>query len=379
MKERIKSAVFCSRTVLEVVVVVVTLLLLLFPMKGAEFRVYGEITQKYLPGTVTAIVDEEFNESYYVEGGKVGNQILRVRLSDGREIEVTNYITDYHNVISKVGTKIIVCADEPGGDIEPYYSVYSYSRIIPVIVIILVFLALMIAVGRRKGFDAFIALLFSLVFILNVSLPMLYSGASAVWVGLLTVVSATAVTMLMIHGVTKQCGWAVISTLIGELIACLIFSIFAAMFNISGFQTSDAQSLLLVTRHTGLDVYHLLLCGMMISSLGAVMDVAVSILSSLREVSLAMKQPDGKKLFTSGISIGRDVIGTMANTLIFAFVGGSLTSMLVFYSHGVQASQLLSSDYLAIELTQGLCSTMAVILTVPAASLIGAIAFGKRK
>ena len=69
----------------------------------------------------------------------------------------------------------------------------------------------------------------------------------------------------------------------------------------------------------------------------------------------------------------------MANTLIFAFVGGSLTSMLVFYSWGVQANQLLNSDYLAVELAQGICSTMAVIITVPAAALIGAATFRKSK
>ena len=84
-------------------------------------------------------------------------------------------------------------------------------------------------------------------------------------------------------------------------------------------------------------------------------------------------------LLRSGMNLGQDMIGTMSNTLIFAFAGGALTTMMVFFSYGVQFYQLLSSDFLAVELTQGLCSTAAVILTVPAAAAMGAAFYGKTK
>ena len=79
------------------------------------------------------------------------------------------------------------------------------------------------------------------------------------------------------------------------------------------------------------------------------------------------------------MNIGRDMIGTMSNTLIFAFAGGALVTMLVFYSYGVQPQQLINSDYLSVELAQGLCSTAAVILTVPAGAVIGAAAYRAKK
>ena len=77
--------------------------------------------------------------------------------------------------------------------------------------------------------------------------------------------------------------------------------------------------------------------------------------------------------------MGRDIIGTNCNTLIFAFVGGALMTILVLFSYGVQPNQLISSDYVALELAQGLCGTCAVILTVPLASLAAAACFGKQK
>jgi len=96
-------------------------------------------------------------------------------------------------------------------------------------------------------------------------------------------------------------------------------------------------------------------------------------------VALASPNPQRKELFRAGIRMGQDMIGTMSNTLIFAFAGGALATMLVFYSYGVQFQQLISSDYLTVELAQGLCSTAAVILTVPAAALVGAVAYSKSK
>lgn len=109
------------------------------------------------------------------------------------------------------------------------------------------------------------------------------------------------------------------------------------------------------------------------------MDVAVSILSALREVAIAAKAPTPGMLFRSGMNLGQDMIGTMSNTLIFAFTGGALTTMMVFCSYGIQFHQLLSSDFLAVELVQGLCSTAAVILSVPVAAVMGAAFYGKNR
>ena len=116
----------------------------------------------------------------------------------------------------------------------------------------------------------------------------------------------------------------------------------------------------------------------MIASLGAVMDVAVSLLSALWELKQQGTQ-DGDQLFRSGMNIGKDMIGTMSNTLIFAFAGNALATMLSLTAYGVQASQLLNSNYIALEIAQGLCGTGGVILTVPIASVAAAALFPRLK
>lgn len=367
-----------NRLILEILVTVAIVLMVLFPVKGKEYRRYATDTLHYVRAKVVEVVSQELEESSLGTGQQLGKQCLMVRLPDGTEVELNNYLTETHNILAAEGQTVIVCIDAPE-NAEAYYTVYNYDRIPALIGIVLVFILLLVAVGKRRGLDAFLAILFSLTFILCVTMPVLYNGGSSVLIGLVTVLLSTGVTLMLMHGPTKQCLLGIVTTLLGELAACVLFAVFSRWFHLTGFQTDSAEGLLLIAQNTGLDIRMLLAAGMMISSLGAVMDVAVSILGALREVAQASGKPQRAELFKSGIRLGRDLIGTMSNTLIFAFTGGALATMLVFYSYGVQPQQLLNSDYLTVEIAQGLCSTVAVILTVPFASSMGAMFYGQEK
>ena len=366
-----------NRLILEIVVLLAIVIMLLNPVEGSTYRRYATDTLHYVRAEVLEVQSEELSDSTLGTGQKLGKQHLFVRLSDGQKVELDNYLTEIHNILVSEGDSVIVCVDAPE-NAEPYYTVYNYDRVNALVALTLFFILLLIVVGKRKGFDACLAIVFTLVFILQVTLPCLYNGLPPVLLGLLTVLLSTMVTLALMHGPTKQCLLGIVTTLLGELAACLLFAVFSSMFHLTGFQTDSAEGLLLIAQNTGLDIRTLLFAGMMISSLGAVMDVAVSILAALREVALVAKQADRGMLFRSGMNMGQDLIGTMSNTLIFAFTGGALATMLVFYSYGVQVYQLLNSDYLTVELAQGLCSTAAVIMTVPAAAMMGAMFYGTK-
>ena len=353
-------------------------IMILLPAGGDYFHTLTGDSISYQPGTVTRIVSEELNENTLADGQPLGKQVLEVRLKDGSLIQLVNYLTDIHNVLAKEGMKVLICVDAPEGA-APYYTLYNYNRTGPVLLITGFFLLLMLAVGGKRGLASALALAFSLVFLLRVTLPAIYAGYSPILLGILTVLASTAVTIFLLHGCTLRGGLAVAVTLAGECLACLIFLCFSRLLHLSGFQSSDAESLLVVAQHTGLRLSGVLFAATMIASLGAVMDVAVSLLSALWEVARTGETATTKSLIRSGFRIGRDMIGTMSNTLIFAFVGGSFTTILVLYSYGVKMAQLISSDYAALELAQGLCGTCAVILTVPIASLAAGLCFPKMK
>ena len=142
------------------------------------------------------------------------------------------------------------------------------------------------------------------------------------------------------------------------------------------YQMDEAETLMLVMTTTKLDMRHLFLCGVLIACMGAVMDVAMSISSAVSEVHEANPKFDRKRLFISGMNIGKDAMGTMANTLILAFAGGSLNMILLIYSYGVSFQQLMNTDFIAVELIQSIAGSIGIICTVPIAAFISAFMYG---
>ena len=358
------------------IVLVVILLLVIMLQENADFQSLVSSGISYQRGTVIQVLSQSLEESP-LGSGMLGSQDLAVRLRDGSEIQVTNYLTDTHNILAEEGSKVIICVDAPDG-VEPYYTVYNYDRTSALALIFAVFILLMMLVGGKQGANAVLALAVSLLLIVHFTVPAIYRGGSPIAVGAITVFAATAVTLLLLHGATVRALLAAGVTLAGEGAACVLFAISSALLHVGGFQTDQAEGLLVVAQNTGLDLKNLLFAATMIASLGAVMDVAVSLLSALWELKQQGTQ-DGGQLFRSGMNIGKDMIGTMSNTLIFAFAGNALATMLSLTAYGVQASQLLNSNYIALEIAQGLCGTGGVILTVPIASAAAAALFPRLK
>lgn len=354
------------------VVLVVILLLLFAPRKDAAFHSLVNDGISYQRGTVVQVLFQNLEESP-LGSGMLGSQELTVALCDGRQITVTNYLTDTHNILAKEGAKVIICVDAPEG-VEPYYTVFNYDRSAALAVMFAVFVLLMLLVGRKQGANAVLAIAVSLLLILRFTVPAIYRGSSPIVIGILTVIAATVISLLLLHGATVRALLAAGVTLAGEGAACVLFALSSALLHVGGFQTDQAEGLLVVAQNTGLDLKNLLFAATMIASLGAVMDVAVSLLSALWELE-QQSALEGKQLFRSGMNIGKDMIGTMSNTLIFAFTGNALATMLSLTAYGVQSAQLLNSDYIALEIAQGLCGTGGVILTVPIASAAAAALF----
>lgn len=365
-----------GQRILAILVCLVTAVLAVLPSVSVSFQSLVSDTVSYLPGTVLEVVEEKLTPSDLKGGPQLGEQTLTIELRDGSQITLTNYLTNTHSILAREGMRVVVCVDAPD-NVEPYYTLYQYDRSVGLGVVVAIFLLLMLLVGGEKGFYATLALAFSLVFLLKITVPVIYSGGSPILAGLAMVLVSTAVTVFLIYGLSPRGVLGIGVVLAGEFVACGLFLLFSQLLHLSGFKSSDAENLLVAAQNTGLNISTVLFAATMIASLGAVMDVAVSLLSALWEVRLADPGITGRGLWKAGLRMGRDMIGTMSNTLIFAFAGGSLTTLLVLMTYGTDPVQLLHSDYIALELAHGLCGTCAVILTVPLASLVSAAVYPK--
>ncbi len=128
-----------------------------------------------------------------------------------------------------------------------------------------------------------------------------------------------------------------------------------------------------------LNISGLFVSGIIISALGAVMDVAMSISSAVTELSDVNPELTRGRLFASGLNIGRDMIGTMTNTLILAFAGASLNLMIIMFAAGMQPYQLFNNDDFIMEIIRAIAGSIGLVTAVPFTAAVASAAFGRKK
>lgn len=345
------------------------------------YQHYNNESITYVKGMITEISNEELTKDPGNAKRYVGRQKVKAKVLEGtykgETVEIDNYLTSASNVYVEPGMKVILSQDQPENT-APYFLVYNYYRSPIIYGMVGMFVLLMILIGGKKGIRATLGLAFTLLTIVMLMLPMISTGISPVLASIVTVVITTAVTLLLLNGFSKKTLTAVLGTALGTMIVGVLFGMVSYFLHISGYNTDEAEFMVLISSNTELKVAEVLFAGVLISSLGAVMDVGMSIASAIWEILEVNPALTAKQLFFSGLNVGKDMIGTMSNTLILAFTGSGLSTLLVLTAYGIRYHQFLSSDFLAIEVGQGLSGTMAVILTVPITSAVSAYVY-KRK
>ena len=245
----------------------------------------------------------------------------------------------------------------------------------PVVVI-----AAAVAVGGRTGVKSLVALAVTLVCLFSVLLPSLMKGANTLLMTFIVCAYVAVVSLTIVGGVRKKTVCAMLGAVAGTALALLFGLLAQGLTRIDGLRIDDVEPLLQL-RQTGtpIGLRGLLVGGIVISALGAVMDVTMGIASSLSEVHAANPELSRRELFRSGMNIGRDMVGTMTNTLILAFLGSGFTLILYLYSLGLSPRQLLSSAYVSLEVVSGVASSVGVILSIPLTALITAEVFTREK
>ncbi len=325
---------------------------------------------------VPDVLADNASPDTWTEGRRIGQQLLEVKVLTGEHkgavLEAANFLSAYANVDAKVGTKVIVRldVDEQG---ELYVvSVPAYNRAPVMLGLALIFAALLVIIGRKKGVMALVGLVYTLACIWFIQVPMILRGAEPVLVSIIIVALTTAASLLFLTGLSRKTLCAVLGCVCGVGVAGIFAAVSGSISQLNGFNLPEAEDLVLRATQDTVRISGLLVSGILVASLGAVMDVAMSISSSCWELRQLNPGLPKAALFRSGMNIGRDAMGTMANTLILAFAGASLNTLLLFRIYGYPAIQLFNSDAIAVELIRGLAGSIGIILTVPLVAALSA-------
>ena len=330
---------------------------------------------EYETARVLEVLEDNSQPDEAIEGRLRGSMVLKLEILSGtykgRVVETVNYFSALYSVVVNAGDTVSVRIDTvPDGRYQ--VSVYNYNRVPLIIALVLLFALALVAIGGWQGLRALGGLVFTFISIVYLLLPLMLKGWAPVPLTVAIVaVTATAGFYLLGGWQPKTLG-SILGALCGVAAAAILGSLAIGLLHVSAYRMDEGEALLLVRGDTGLQLKGLLLSGILIASEGAVMDTAMSIASAMAE--LKEKRPDigRKELFRSGMVIGRDTTGTMANTLVLAFAGSSLNMMILICSYNVSFNQLMNTDFVAVELVRAVAGSLGIILTVPCVALITA-------
>ncbi len=343
---------------------------------SAQQALSGDYVE-YEKGIVASVLSDSTFADEAADGAYRGEQMLLVDVTSGQysgqQLLVYNYVGPLYGVPVQEGDGVALTISTYS-DGRHMATVFEYNRIPALLLVVALFFAVTILVGRRTGLKSLLALVVTVLCLFYVLLPLLLRGAPTLPTVFLVCVYITVVSFVILGGVQRKSLCAILGTVAGTAIALLFALLAQKLCRVSGLRSSDVEPLLQL-RQTGtpIGLKNLLVAGVVISALGAVMDVAMSISSALEEVHAANPELGFGKLFRSGMNIGQDLVGTMTNTLILAFLGSGFTLILYLYSLGLARYQLLPSAYLAMEIISGVSSSIGMILSIPLTAAVSAL------
>lgn len=379
LTDLLKSRKNIKKNIIVSIIIILFFFFLYFFNKIEKVELINRTGTSYEKAIVVEIIEDNLQE----DGTRIGYQKVKLKILSGNLkgniLDGTSFAGYLYGADCTIGMKVIASISEYDGNAS--VSVYSYDRSNIIYVFVGLFLLMLWIIGGKKGFKSAIGLMFTFICIIYLFLPMLYRGYSPFLSAVVVIILITIVSLYLIDGISKKSISAMIGTITGVIISGVCAAGFGNIAKISGYNVAEVEELVFISNNTNLKVGGILFAAILIASLGAVMDVSMSIASAMTEIYSHNNKISKKDLFKSGINVGRDMMGTMSNTLILAFTGGSINTLILNYAYALKYNQVINMYQIGIEIMQGVSGSIAIILSVPLVSIISSylLTFERKK
>jgi uncharacterized membrane protein len=336
--------------------------------------------EKYEEAKVLLVGD--INKKPNSAGIDISEQIVKVQFTSGpykgKTITAINGMSGSqgYDINIKLNDKVVVCyfenqnAQFPDSIQQAYVA--DIVRIGYLKILAGVFVFLLVLIGGLQGIKALVALGFTIIGIYKILLPAILAGYSPLPITVLVLAGVTLLTMLVVAGFTRKAMAATLGTLGGVVVASVLAYLGGELASLHGLATEEERMLLYLDQ-VKLDIRGLLFSGILIGAVGAIMDVAMSIASAVEEVKRANPNLTPGQLVQAGMRVGKDIMGTMTNTLILAYAGGALPILILFLAYDFPAVRILNSELIATEIVRALAGSIGLIISVPITALIAGL------
>jgi uncharacterized membrane protein len=315
-------------------------------------------------------------------------QLLQLRIESGPDagdrVRLTLPGTDFAPRVERGDTLRVAPNEAPEGDpaappgdgaVAPEaYAFADFERRSPLWILAAVFAVLVVALGRWKGVRSLVGLVLSLAVVTQFMVPAILDGAAPLPVALVGALAVMLVTVVLAHGTGVTSVAAVLGASVSLLATALLAVLFVELAQITGFSSEEA-SLLRGSEaggQGGLSLRGLVLAGIVVGALGVLDDVTVSQASTVLALWRANPSLPIRRLFTEGLTVGRDHLSATVNTLVLAYVGAALPVLLIFETQGTSFGDALNAEGVAGEVVAMLVGSIGLVLAVPLTTALAA-------
>ncbi len=352
------------------VTLVVLLLILMVaqvaPFFTSRYKKSAIFTQEFVLGTVDEVLEDNTEEDLYVENRYRGNQKFVVQINEGSQagntFTINHTLSSVRSAYAYEGLEaIFTVRTDSNGKIVVW--LYNYRREIGVYFLVLLLVVVVILIGKKDGLNSLLALAFTATILLYVIVPGMWSPYP-IPIAIISSIVICSVSYVLIAGFSQKALIAAIGTLFGITLAGLLSYLMGRVLNLTGVDMEKGEALLYLAQDRNFKLKDILFVSILFSSLGATMDVAMSIASSGEQLIKMNPNITKRELFTSLMSVGKDIIGTMTNTLVLAFCGASLPLAMMIWGYDMSYRQFINIPLIVINIMQALCGSIGMISSV---------------
>lgn len=374
---RLLNADFINKNYYVLIILLITCILFFLPT-GFGTNLYPNSTRA--KAQVMSVDNSTMSQVGIVRHGE---QVCSVKILNGRfkgqEARSVNRLMGQleFDKVFQPGDKALVVIDYTGGTIN-FVNIIDHYRINLEFILFAAFILLLVIFAGWTGLKSVISFIFTVLMIWKILIPAFLRGYNPIAVAFLIVTIITVTTILLVTGYNRKSLVAILGSVSGSLVTCILAVIFTSGFKIHGAVLSFSETLL-YSGYSNLNLTQVFIASIFLASTGALMDVAVDISASVHE--LVEKKPDitAKEATKSGFTIGRAVLGTMSTTLLLAYSGSYIGMLMVFMAQGTPTINILNLKYVSSEILHTIVGSFGLVAVAPLTAILAGIFFTRNK
>jgi uncharacterized membrane protein len=281
------------------------------------------------------------------------------------------------NGLLAAGDQVLVSQHRGDNDTREYAieDVVRLPSLLPFVVVLLVAL---VAVARWKGLASLAGLAGSIAVFLLAIVPAVQRGEDPLVATLAGALAVLVVAVFVVHGLNRKSLAALVGTAACLLIVVALAALTLSAAHMTGLGSEEAV-FLAVGSSGRIDLHRLVLAGIVVGSLGALVDMGIGQASATFELAAAHDEMRGSRLYAAGLNVGRDHIGSLVNTLALAYFGGAMPLIVLLSLGNLPLSLTANSETIVGSIIAVLVASIGLVLCVPITTAIAVLLADRRR